>query len=191
MTLLKFLSLMVTQSVLAFSSAEESCLKLNTCVCMFSNKSIVDLWPVDGSSTKPSFTQIPEAEGRVFEWNPCTPFSTGVSGCNNVTSCQRTYTENYPAGTADTTFSVDSEGNVVITYGASKNPDNLWRQTEITLKCDPDKPGKGTIPSLTGTILPSAHALYTGTFTSKFACAFPTHQTLSGDTVQQKDEVII
>ena len=42
-------------------------------------------------------------------------------------SCQRTYTENYPAGTADTTFSVDSEGNVVITYGASKNPDNLWR----------------------------------------------------------------
>ena len=32
-----------------------------------------------------SFTQIPEAEARVFEWNPCTPFSTGVSGCNNVT----------------------------------------------------------------------------------------------------------
>ena len=34
-------------------------------------------------------------------------------------------------------------------------------------------------------------AFQTGTFTSKFACAFPTHQTLSGDTVQQKDEVII
>ncbi|CAH3191636.1 unnamed protein product [Porites evermanni] len=115
MTLLKFLSLMVTLSVLAFSSAKESCLKLNTCVCMFSNKSVVDLWPVDGSSTEPSFTQIPEAEGRVFEWNPCTPFSTDVSGCNNVT---------------------------------------------------------------------------TGTFTSKFACAFPTHQTLPGDPVQQKDEVI-
>ena len=32
-----------------------------------------------------SFTQIPGAEGRVFEWNPCTPFSTDVSGCNNVT----------------------------------------------------------------------------------------------------------
>ena len=42
-------------------------------------------------------------------------------------SCQRTYAENYPAGTANTTFSVDSEGNVVITYGASKGPDNLWR----------------------------------------------------------------
>ena len=32
-----------------------------------------------------SFTQIPEAEGRVFDWNPCTPFTTDVSGCNNVT----------------------------------------------------------------------------------------------------------
>lgn len=190
MTLLKFLSLMVTLSVVAFSSAEESCLKLNTCVCMFSNKSIVDLWPVDGSS-KPSFTHIPGAEARVFEWNPCTPFSTGVSGCNNVTSCQRTDIENYPAGTANTTFSVDSEDNVVITYGASKGPDNFWRQTEITLRCDPDKPGKGTIPSLTERILPSGHALYTGTFTSKFACAFPAHQTLPGDPVQQKDEVII
>ncbi|CAH3154391.1 unnamed protein product [Porites lobata] len=160
MALLKFLSLMVTLSVVAFSSAQESCLKLNTCVCMFSNKSIVDLWPVDGSS-KPSFTQIPGAEGRVFEWNPCTPLSTGVSGCNNVTSCQRTNTENFPAGTANTTFSVDSEGNAVITYGASKSHfDNTWRQTEITLKCDPGKPGKGTIPNLTGTFLPSGHVLY-------------------------------
>ena len=42
-------------------------------------------------------------------------------------SCQRTLEENFPAGTADTTFSVDSEDNVVITYGASKGPDNLWR----------------------------------------------------------------
>ena len=32
-----------------------------------------------------SFTQIPGEEGRVFEWNPCTPFSTDVSGCYNVT----------------------------------------------------------------------------------------------------------
>ena len=36
----------------------------------------------------------------------------------------------------------------------------LCRQTEITLKCDPGKPGKGTIPSLTGTFLPSGHVLY-------------------------------
>ena len=42
-------------------------------------------------------------------------------------SCQRTYVENYPAGTANTSFSVDSEGNVVITYGPSKGSDNLWR----------------------------------------------------------------
>ncbi|CAH3191638.1 unnamed protein product [Porites evermanni] len=190
MALLIFLSSMVTISVVAFSSAEESCLKLNTCVCMFSNKSIVDLWPVDGSS-KPSFTQIPEAEGRVFDWNPCTPFTTDVSGCNNVTSCQIVDVQNYPAGIANTTFSVNSEGNVVIIYGASKShSDKTGRQTEITLRCDPDKPGKGTIPSLTGTIHPSGHVLYNGTFTSKFACAFPTHQTLPGDPVQQKDEVI-
>ena len=42
-------------------------------------------------------------------------------------SCQRTYAENFPAGTANTTFSVDSEDNVVITYGASKGPDNIFR----------------------------------------------------------------
>lgn len=30
-----------------------------------------------------------------------------------------TYGAQYPAGTKDTTFSVDSEGNVVITYGKS------------------------------------------------------------------------
>ena len=42
-------------------------------------------------------------------------------------SCQRTDFENYPAGTANTTFSVDREDNVVITYGASKGPDNFWR----------------------------------------------------------------
>ena len=43
-------------------------------------------------------------------------------------SCQRTDIENYPAGTANTTFSVDSEDNVVITYGASKSHfDNTWR----------------------------------------------------------------
>ena len=32
-----------------------------------------------------SFADIPEASGRVFDWNPCTPFTTDVSGCNNVT----------------------------------------------------------------------------------------------------------
>ena len=43
-------------------------------------------------------------------------------------SCQRTIAENVPAGTANTTFSVDSEDNVVITYGASKSHfDNTWR----------------------------------------------------------------
>ena len=43
-------------------------------------------------------------------------------------SCQRTNTENFPAGTANTTFSVDSEGKAVITYGASKSHyDNTWR----------------------------------------------------------------
>ena len=39
-----------------------------------------------------------------------------------------TDSENFPAGTANTTFSVDSEDNVVITYGASKSHyDNTWR----------------------------------------------------------------
>ena len=43
-------------------------------------------------------------------------------------SCQILGVQNYPAGTANTTFSVDSEGNVVIIYGASKShSDNTWR----------------------------------------------------------------
>ena len=44
-------------------------------------------------------------------------------------SCQiLTGPSNFPAGTANTTFSVDSEDNVVITYGASKSHfDNTWR----------------------------------------------------------------
>ena len=59
-------------------------------------------------------------------------------------SCQRTYAENYPAGAANTTFSVDSEDNVVITYGASKGPDNFWRYFATLSSNQSLRSGKGS-----------------------------------------------
>jgi len=45
------------------------------------------------------------------------------------------------------------------------------RQSKITLKCDPSEPGNGTIPRFTESRLSSQASLYSGTFTSNYACA--------------------
>ena len=47
-----------------------------------------------------------------------------------------TYYAQYPAGTKDTTFSVDSEGNVVITYGKSTTGSSERYDTQ---KCYPNR----------------------------------------------------
>ena len=46
-------------------------------------------------------------------------------------SCQILYSSQNPAGTEDTTFSVDSEGNVVIKYGEIKGSDNKLRYDTV------------------------------------------------------------
>jgi len=123
---------------------------------------------VDGGSKGPRFTKIAGAGGRTFEWNPCTPFDS-PNGCENVMVCQQIFAGDKNAGTEkDTTFSVDDEGNVVVLYGPSKDSD-ATRQSKITLKCDPSEPGNGTIPKFTES--GSGKVLYSGTFTSKYACA--------------------
>ena len=51
-------------------------------------------------------------------------------------SCQITNDAQYPAGTKETTFSVDSEGNVVITYGKSTSGSSERYDTQ---KCYPNR----------------------------------------------------
>lgn len=185
-----FLSLMVTLNLVAFSSQEETCVKLDTCTCMFRNRSIVSLWPVDGFY-KPSFI-IQDGYDSRFYWNPCTPFSIAAR-CTNVTACRVFGNHHIPAGKEDdTTITVNREGNVDIRYGTSVDPKSGNRRVLIIrLKCDRDEPGNGTIPSLTQTSNPSGTTVCNiGTFTSKFACPIPPPQKLPDEPMEQEDEVV-
>ncbi|XP_068670763.1 uncharacterized protein [Montipora foliosa] len=154
------------------STAEETCEKRDVCSCMFKNGSVVNLRPVDGGS-KPRFTGIMGAEGRIFDWNPCTPFETELAGrrqgCNNTMVCQVAAYGDQNAGSQNTTFSVEN-GNVVVAYGQQAGFDKYLRKSEVTLKCDPSQPGNGTIPQFTEEMLSNSTSLYKATFTSKFAC---------------------
>jgi len=172
MALSVFLTIIVLLKLLTFSTSEETCEKIDVCSCKLKNGSTVNLKPVDGGSKGPRFTNIAGAagSGRTFDWNPCTPFDT-TNGCKNVMVCQVLYAGDKNAGTEkDTTFSVDDEGNVVVLYGPSEDSD-VTRQSKITLKCDPSEPGNGTIPRFTESSLSPQASLYSGTFTSKYACA--------------------
>ncbi|XP_078376511.1 uncharacterized protein LOC144659862 [Oculina patagonica] len=154
---------------IVFSISEETCEKIDTCSCKLRNGLVVSLKAVDGGS-KPSFTDIPMAGSRyTFDWNPCTPFS--VFGCGNVTVCQVVPGGGYPVGSQNTSFSVDSDGNVVISYGSIIGPDDYARGSRITLKCDPNQPGKGIMPNFTESRPSAGASIYGATFTSKYACA--------------------
>jgi len=130
---------------------------------------------VDGGSEGPSFTGIGGTSGRTFDWNPCTPFTIekANSECKDVMVCQIIAFEDppaIPAGTKDTSFSVDDEGNVVILYGGSKDNKGYTRQAEITLMCDQST--NGTKPgSFSERKTSSSSSIYSTTFTSKYGCA--------------------
>jgi len=166
-----FLAFVILLKLVTFSTSEETCEKIDTCSCKLKNGSTVSLKPVDGSGSNPRFTGIQGAASRTFDWNPCTPFSIPTPpGCKNAMVCQVSFSVAYIAGTKDSTFSVDSEGNVVILYGGFKDTKGHTRQTKITLKCDQST--NGTKPaSFTETKPSSQSSVYIGTFTSKYACA--------------------
>ncbi|XP_067022396.1 uncharacterized protein [Acropora muricata] len=149
----------------ALCKAQETCRKDDVCSCTFKNGSQVNLRPIDGGNT-PRFKDIMGADERTFQWNPCTPFK--VRQCRDTMVCQIASVSNN-AGSKDSTFSVES-GNVVLTYGLQKGSDEKMRQSKITLICDPLKPGNGTIEKLTGEVIGST-TVYTGSFTSRYACA--------------------
>lgn len=156
--------------VVVLCKSEETCVKRDVCSCKFKNGSIVDLRPADGGKSGPRFTDIKGDQDRTFAWNPCTPFNTS-SGCSNILVCQETYDGHHNAGTQDTKFSVDTNGNVVISYGGSKDESGNTRESKITLKCNPSQPGYGTIPKFTETMPSAKTTLYSATFTSQFSCA--------------------
>jgi len=85
--------------------------------------------------------------------------------------CEVAHSRDFAAGTKDTSFLVDTEGNVVISYGPFR--DIYWeiRLTKITLKCNPSEPGVGTIANFTEYNQSLEAVVFNGTFTSRFACA--------------------
>ena len=50
----------------------------------------------------------------------------------------------------------------------------LNRQSKVTLKCDPNEPGNGTIPFFTGTALSPGTTLYVNISVFSFALKFRT-----------------
>lgn len=70
------------------------------------------------------------SDSRTFDWNTCTPFddSSVSSGCDQVMVCQVTLGGGNPAGSKDTSFIVDSSGNVVISYGVMVDGGGHGRQ---------------------------------------------------------------
>ena len=76
-------------------------------------------------------------------------------------SCQIVGASEFPAGTENATFSVDSEDNVVITYGASKGSDNLWRYFATLPSVKPESTIGGKGQRITGLTAK-------GTFSSPF-----------------------
>ncbi|XP_058969878.2 cation-dependent mannose-6-phosphate receptor [Pocillopora verrucosa] len=157
----------------AISSSEESCDKVDVCTCKFKNGSTVSLKDADGGS-KPSFTNIGGSSGRFFDWNPCTPFDdpNDSLGCKQVMVCQIATSTGTPAGSKDTSFSVDASGNVVISYGVIEGGQPTHgRMSKITLVCDRSAAGNGKISEFTESGASTGTSTYSGTLKSKYACA--------------------
>ncbi|KXJ25425.1 hypothetical protein AC249_AIPGENE6917 [Exaiptasia diaphana] len=120
----------------------KKCIKLDTCSCVMDDGSgIVTLHELDNKSGVPKseFTKIPQSGSGsfVFSWNPCTTISS-IAACKDSNSCQVNIDGeygNYPAGSSNTTFTMDSDGNPVITYGGMITGGHS-RSSIITLACD-------------------------------------------------------
>jgi len=163
---------------IAFSSSEETCKKISVCSCELSNGTKIDLKPLDGTASLPSFTDLKSGGGstQTFDWSPCTPFNLKKFLCtqDHVLVAQLGNGECFPAGTDDTSFSVDSAGSVVVTYGditSGSGPSEGKRSTKITLKCDPGGSGKGSFSPFKESKPEPGTSIYSANFTSTFACA--------------------
>merc|ERR1719232_2097454 len=107
----------VLSLTLATEGTVTKCDKINACSCK-SNEGVIDLKPLDGTSTKPSLTAIDEVSGYTYYYNPCTVFSYAPASpqCQGVLGCQ--YDQSFGGFTIGKLETVRFEvegGNVKIT----------------------------------------------------------------------------
>ncbi|XP_031571459.1 uncharacterized protein LOC116305648 [Actinia tenebrosa] len=163
------LTFLLSFSCLSLTSAAKTCKKLDTCSCKMDDGSgIISLQDLDHKDGTPSFTGIKDTVNKdyKFDWNPCTPLKA-AGPCKGSNACQRT-PDLFPVGKPDTTFSVNPDGTVLITYEKVTYEDH-GRKLQVTLKCDATEKGSfGDGISESGV---GEESKYTGTFTSKCSCA--------------------
>ncbi|KXJ25404.1 hypothetical protein AC249_AIPGENE6962 [Exaiptasia diaphana] len=138
---------------------------------------IVSLQDLDDKSGVPKseFTKIPQSGSSsfAFSWNPCTTISS-IAACKDSNSCQvdigGSKYGNYPAGSSDTSFTMDSGGNPVITYKAMITGGHS-RSSIITLSCDKTQAVGDFGQGFTENNPDTSTSQYTATLSSKCACA--------------------
>jgi len=124
-----------------------------------SDEGLIDLSPLDGSSSSPGLSYVDVMSGWTYYYNPCTPFT--AEGCTNAAICQSGYSgAGYLIAVHSTTdFKVEND-KVKITM----NDGLSMRDVEITLTCDKNQEKN----FLFSTESPLNHYLFT--LTSKHAC---------------------
>ncbi|XP_031571464.1 uncharacterized protein LOC116305649 isoform X4 [Actinia tenebrosa] len=128
---------------------------------------IISLHAIDNEDGTPRFTGIPDTVIPIytFDWNPCTPLKT-EGPCQGSNACQHT-PDLFPVGKPNTTFSVNPDGTVLITYEKVTYEDH-GRKLQVTLKCDATE--KGSFVDGISEYGVGTESIYVGTFTSRCAC---------------------
>lgn len=112
----------------------------STCVCHFSNGSVIDLTTV-GWKDKPRFQDVVGKDGYSYSYNPCYGFSegpkpaVGADGCDTGTAvCQGKIDKSayYNAGLQSSATFYQNGPFVVIEYTSNLPP---FRTTNVTLVC--------------------------------------------------------
>ncbi|XP_031571463.1 uncharacterized protein LOC116305649 isoform X3 [Actinia tenebrosa] len=146
----------------------KECHKIDTCSCIMDDGTgIISLHAIDNEDGTPRFTGIPDTVIPIytFDWNPCTPLKT-EGPCQGSNACQHT-PDLFPVGKPNTTFSVNPDGTVLITYEKVTYEDH-GRKLQVTLKCDATE--KGSFVDGISEYGVGTESIYVGTFTSRCAC---------------------
>jgi len=126
----------VLAQILATECTITKCDKINPCSCK-SNEGVINLKPLDGTSTQASLQTTDVISQYQYFYNPCTDFSYVPASpqCQGVLGCQ--YSSNYGGSTIGTTKTVEfdvEDGTVKVKLSSAG--DLGGRKMEVKLICD-------------------------------------------------------
>lgn len=158
-------------AVLPYSWLTEAreCLGRDQCSCAFDDdQSIIALNSLANSDLTPRFKDLTSADGAIYSYNPCFPFSEG--DCSQAAVCMKATTgQTQNIGDAQTAQFAYKNGKLAVGYTSGSV--NL-ATTQVILQCDLH--ACTPTMSVDGKIAPSFYQL---TLTSVCACADGCNET--------------